>query len=137
VLPDIKAQQGRAPFGERCVLVGRGLDGKFVAPVERKPSPAFPASALDQVYSLEPVPAKLDLEHQSHILGAQGNLWTEYVPSFKHAQYMIFPRLCALAEVAWSAKAARNYADFVRRLGAHLERLDQLGVNYRKGIPEN
>jgi len=92
---------------------------------------------LDQVYSLEPVPAKLDLEHQSHILGAQGNLWTEYVPSFKHAQYMIFPRLCALAEVAWSAKAARNYADFVRRLGAHLERLDQLGVNYRKGIPEN
>jgi hexosaminidase len=50
---------------------------------------------------------------------------------------MIFPRLCALAEVAWSAKAARNYADFARRLRSHLERLDQLGVNYRKGIPEN
>jgi hexosaminidase len=90
---------------------------------------------LDQVYSLEPMPAKLEARYQSHILGAQGNLWTEYVPSFKHSQYMIFPRLCALAEVAWSAKSSRNYADFARRLRAHLERLDQLGVNYRKGIP--
>jgi hexosaminidase len=88
---------------------------------------------LDQVYSLEPVPAKLQPQYQAHILGAQGNLWTEYVPSFRHAQYMIFPRLCALAEVAWSAKASRNYADFRRRLRTQLERLDQLGVNYRKG----
>jgi hexosaminidase len=90
---------------------------------------------LDKVYSLEPMPAELDARFQSHVLGAQGNLWTEYVPSFKHAQYMIFPRLCALAEVTWSAKDARNYADFARRLGPHLERLDQLGVNYRKGRP--
>ncbi len=92
---------------------------------------------LDQVYSLEPVPVKLGPQYQSHILGAQGNLWTEYVPSFKHAQYMIFPRLCALAEVTWSAKASRNYPDFARRLRTHFERLDQLGVNYRKGIPED
>jgi hexosaminidase len=90
---------------------------------------------LDKVYSLEPAPARLEPRYQSHILGAQGNLWTEYVPSFKHAQYMIFPRLCALAEAAWSPKAARQYADFARRLRVHLERLDQLGVNYRKGIP--
>jgi hexosaminidase len=88
---------------------------------------------LSKVYSLEPVPAKLEPQYQAHILGAQGNLWTEYVPSFKHAQYMIFPRLCALAEVTWSPKAARNYADFTRRLRTQLERLDQLGVNYRKG----
>jgi hexosaminidase len=87
---------------------------------------------LAKVYSLEPVPAKLEPQYQAHILGAQGNLWTEYVPSFKHAQYMIFPRLCALAEVAWSAKASRNYADFTRRLRTQLERLDHLGVNYRK-----
>jgi hexosaminidase len=92
---------------------------------------------LAKVYSLEPVPAKLDPQYRSHILGAQGNLWTEYVPSFKHAQYMIFPRLCALAEVAWSPKASRNYADFTRRLRTQLERLDQLGVNYRKGSPED
>jgi hexosaminidase len=92
---------------------------------------------LNKVYSLEPMPAKLEARFQSHILGAQGNLWTEYVPSFKHAQYMIFPRLCALAEVTWSAKDSRNYADFTRRLRAQFERLDQLGVNYRKGIPEH
>ena len=50
---------------------------------------------LSKVYSFEPMPAALDPQYQSHILGAQGNLWTEYVPNFKHAQYMIFPRLCA------------------------------------------
>lgn len=90
---------------------------------------------LNQVYSLDPVPAKLEPQYQSHILGAQGNLWTEYVPNFKHAQYMAFPRLCALAEVTWSPQAARNYADFTRRLRVHFERLDRLGVHYRKGIP--
>ena len=92
---------------------------------------------LDKVYSLEPMPAELDARLQSHVLGAQGNLWTEYVPSFKHAQYMIFPRLCALAEVTWSAKDARNYADFARRLGPHLERLDHSGSITARGVPED
>ena len=90
---------------------------------------------LDQVYALEPVPVKLGPQYQAHILGAQGNLWTEYIPSFKHAQYMLFPRLCALAEVTWSAKASRNYADFTRRLRTQFQRFDQLGVNYREEIP--
>ncbi len=90
---------------------------------------------LDQVYALEPVPAKLGPLFQSRILGAQANLWTEYVPNFKRAQYMLFPRLCALAEAAWSPKASRSYPDFTRRLRTHLQRLDQLGVNYRKGMP--
>jgi len=86
---------------------------------------------LNQVYSLEPIPAKLDPQFQSHILGAQGNLWTEYVASFKHVEYMAFPRMCAMAEVGWSPKAARNWDDFSRRLQTHLHRLDELGVNYR------
>ena len=55
--------------------------------------------ALKQVYSLEPIPAKLDPSCQQHILGAQANLWTEYIPSLSHAEYMAYPRLCALAEV--------------------------------------
>ena len=92
---------------------------------------------LDQVYSLEPVPANLDPRFQAHVLGAQANLWTEYIASFKHAQYMLFPRLCALAEVAWSPKAARHYPDFTARLHTQLLRLDQLGVNYRKGVPHS
>ncbi len=91
---------------------------------------------LSKVYSFEPIPAKLEAQFQSHILGAQGNLWTEYVPNFKHAQFMMFPRLCALAEVNWSPAAARNWEDFLRRLQAQFQRFDQLGVNYRRGTPE-
>ena len=90
---------------------------------------------LSKVYSLEPIPAKLDPQYQFHILGAQGNLWTEYVPNFKQAQYMIFPRLCALAEVTWSPRASRDWDGFIRRLPTQFQRFDQLGVNYRKGAP--
>jgi hexosaminidase len=91
---------------------------------------------LSKVYSFEPIPAKLDAQYRSHILGAQGNLWTEYIPNFKQAQYMIFPRLCALAEVSWSPAATRNWEDFNRRLRVQFQRFDQMGVNYRKGTPE-
>jgi hexosaminidase len=89
---------------------------------------------LSKVYSFEPLPAKLDAQHQSRILGGQGNLWTEYIPNFKQAQFMAFPRLCALAEVTWSPAAARSWEDFTWRLQTQFERFDQLGVNYRKGI---
>jgi hexosaminidase len=91
---------------------------------------------LSKVYAFEPIPAGLDAQHQKHILGGQANLWTEYVPNFKHAQYMAFPRLCALAEVTWSPPAAGNWEDFTRRLPVQFQRFDQLGVNYRKGTPE-
>ncbi len=86
---------------------------------------------LSQVYALEPVPAGLPSEFQSHILGAQGNVWTEYIPNLQHVEYMIFPRLSALAEVTWSARAARNFTDFQHRLQTDDRRLDAMGVNYR------
>ncbi|HEV2391928.1 MAG TPA: beta-N-acetylhexosaminidase [Verrucomicrobiae bacterium] len=91
---------------------------------------------LNQVYAFDPIPADLEAQYRSHIIGAQANLWTEYVPSFKHVQYMAFPRLCAMAEVGWSPQQERNYDDFRRRLAVHCRRLDDLGVNYRKGIPD-
>ncbi len=91
---------------------------------------------LSKVYSFEPVPAELEPQFASHILGAQGNLWTEYVASFKHVEYMAFPRMCAMAEVTWSPKEARNWENFSNRLQTHLQRLDELGVNYRKISPE-
>jgi hexosaminidase len=87
---------------------------------------------LDRVYAFEPIPSGLEPRFQSHILGAQANLWTEYVPSLRHAQYMAFPRLCALAEVAWSPAAARNYDDFMRRLQVQARRFDEAGANYRR-----
>ena len=86
---------------------------------------------LRKVYSFEPVPSGLAPEFAGHILGAQGNLWTEMVPNLKHAEYMIFPREFALAEVVWSPKESRDYDDFLRRLKTDERRLDQLGVNYR------
>jgi hexosaminidase len=86
---------------------------------------------LAKVYSFEPIPLGLALEKQKHILGAQGNIWTEYIPNLKHVEYMAFPRLSALAEVTWSPKDSRNYDDFLRRLKVDEKRLDQLGVNYR------
>lgn len=91
---------------------------------------------LSRIYSFDPIPAKLPPEYQSHILGGQANLWTEYVPNFRHAQYMIFPRACALSEVLWSPKEARDWNGFKERLPAEFARLEQEGVNYRKEINE-
>ena len=89
---------------------------------------------LEKVYSFEPVPAGLAPKFRSRILGAQGNLWTEYIPSFAHVEYMAFPRLSALAEVVWSPKAERNWDDFSRRLQVHEQRLEILGVNFRRDL---
>ena len=86
---------------------------------------------LSKVYSFEPVPAGLTTEAQSHILGGQGNIWTEYIPSMSQVEYMAFPRLSALAEVFWSPKDLRNWTDFTRRLAAQEQRLKQFGINYR------
>jgi hexosaminidase len=86
---------------------------------------------LQQVYAFEPVPTNLPTSYQTHILGAQANVWTEYMPSFEHVEYMVFPRLCALAEVVWSPKASRHWGDFSRRVRIDCSRLDQLGVNHR------
>jgi hexosaminidase len=87
---------------------------------------------LSQVYAFEPVPADLDSRYQSHILGAQANVWTEYMPSLKHVEYMVFPRLCALSEVVWSPRQSRNWQDFSRRLQFHYVRLERLGITYRR-----
>jgi hexosaminidase len=89
---------------------------------------------IDLVYSFEPIPAGLAPQYQSHILGGQGNLWTEYISSLAQVEYMAFPRLCALAEVDWSPKAARDWNGFSRRLQVHELRLNELGVNYRRDL---
>ena len=87
---------------------------------------------LEKVYSFEPVPENLSAEDAAHILGAQGNVWTEYMATTDHVEYMVFPRMLALAEVVWSPQELRNWEDFVQRLPAQLQHLDTLGVNYRQ-----
>jgi hexosaminidase len=86
---------------------------------------------LETVYAFEPIPAALTPQEAAHILGAQANIWTEYIPSPGHVEYMAFPRLIALAEVAWTAPERKSYADFLARLETHEERLQQLGVNFK------
>ena len=94
---------------------------------------------LSRMYAFEPMPTNVPPELQSFILGAQGNLWTEQIPNFRHVEYMTFPRACALAEVTWSAKEARNWDDFMRRLRIQAKRFDAQNINYRRAaleIPE-
>jgi hexosaminidase len=87
--------------------------------------------SLEKVYTYQPIPQELTPEEARHVLGAQAQLWAEYMPDTRHVEYMAFPRLCALAEATWTPGAAKDYADFTRRLGTHLKRLSILDVNYR------
>ncbi len=89
---------------------------------------------LDSVYAFEPVPGELTPGEAAHVLGGQGNVWTEYIPTPARAEYMILPRMLALAEVLWSTKETRNWNRFVARLPAQFARLDALGAEYR--VPE-
>jgi hexosaminidase len=87
---------------------------------------------LEKIYNYEPVPAVLNAEQQTHILGAQGNVWTEYIANTSKLEYMVFPRMIALSEVLWSPKDKRNWKDFERRLPTIFERLDKDKINYSK-----
>lgn len=87
---------------------------------------------LEKVYEFEPTPPSLTSKQAKHILGAQGNVWTEYIPTPEHAEYMAAPRMCALSEVVWSAKKHRDLDNFLKRLSFHYLRLDAMDVNYRQ-----
>ncbi|MBI5385250.1 MAG: family 20 glycosylhydrolase [Verrucomicrobia bacterium] len=87
---------------------------------------------LRTVYEFEPVPPTLAEAKRKHILGAQGNIWTEFIWTPAEVEYFAFPRAAALAEVVWSPATSRNYSEFLQRLAVHLQRLDQLNVSYRK-----
>ncbi|POY38524.1 beta-N-acetylglucosaminidase [Solitalea longa] len=89
---------------------------------------------VEKVYSYDPVPDSLTPEEANYIKGAQANLWTEYITTPEHAEYMVFPRAIALAEVVWSSKNKKNYNDFLARFKKQALRLDELKVNYAKHI---
>lgn len=87
---------------------------------------------LDKVYAYEPIPGAIAADKAKHVLGAQGQLWTEYMPTPDRVSYMAWPRLTALAEVVWSPKEGKDFQDFQKRLATHMVRFDILGVTYRK-----
>ena len=89
---------------------------------------------VKKVYDYEPIDPKLTPEQGKYILGAQANLWTEYIASPAHAEYMLLPRLAALAEVQWTAPEKKNYADFLKRLGNLLNYYQKEGYHYAKHV---
>ncbi len=89
---------------------------------------------LEKVYSYDPIPKELSPSEHKYIIGAQANIWTEYLETPAAVEYMAFPRMLALAEVAWSAPENKNFADFTKRMSANFLLLDKQNVNYR--IPE-
>ena len=87
---------------------------------------------IENVYAYEPIPKELNKEQGQYVLGAQANMWTEYMNNTNKVEYMMFPRMIALSEVLWSPKEKRNWKDFERRLPTFLERLDKQKINYSK-----
>ena len=87
---------------------------------------------LKKVYLYEPIPQGLSNEESKKILGAQGNLWTEYIQKPKDVEYMVIPRMTALSEVVWSPRKLRNLDEFKKRLKSFRYFYDKLNINYRK-----
>lgn len=87
-------------------------------------------TTLKKVYGYEPLPAELSKEESKLIIGAQANLWSEFLPTTQLVEYMAFPRLAALAEVLWSPKESRNWTCFTHRMKHQYNRYKKLGINY-------
>lgn len=90
-------------------------------------------NTLKKVYSYEPVPGELTAEQANYVLGAQANLWTEFITTPSHVLYMVLSRMLVLSEVVWSPKESRNWSSFNERLQAHYTAFEQKGLPHSKG----
>lgn len=91
-------------------------------------------TTLEKVYSFNPVPKELSDEQKKYILGAQANVWTEYITNEAHVEYMVFPRICALSEVLWGTADTQKFSEFRERLFTHFNLLDAKNIHYSKSI---
>lgn len=91
---------------------------------------------LEKVYGFNPIPEELNSDEAKYILGAQGNIWTEYMPTTEQVEYMAFPRILAMSEVIWTNAENKNYEDFVSRVENFHKRLDVLDINYANHLFE-
>ena len=87
---------------------------------------------LSRVYDFRPVLDSMSVEQKQHVLGGQANLWSEYIPTIEHSEYMLFPRLAAFAEVVWSPENTLDWEDFSLRIQKAMQRFDLMGINYAK-----
>ena len=90
-------------------------------------------NTLKMVYDYYPVPEELDSSDAKYVLGAQANVWTEFIPSYSHLEYMVLPRMLALSEVLWTPRSEKNYVDFYHRLQNQFRAFDEKGFNYCRG----
>jgi hexosaminidase len=110
--------------GETCYF------DKYQQDPTREPEAIGGFLPLQQVYQYEPIPSELHEDKHRFVKGAQANVWTEYIPTMEHFEYMVFPRIIALSEVTWSPKGAKDWTDFLSRLKQHYKILQQKHVNY-------
>jgi len=101
-------------------------------PISAEPLAFGGRTTTEQVYHYEPIPKELEPESSHHILGAQGHIWTEYIPTFRQVENMAYPRACALAEALWLPPQTKSYPRFLRALDHHRKRLENLVVNAHK-----
>ncbi len=93
-------------------------------------------TTLEETYGYEPVPKKIDSEKAKHVLGTQGNVWTEYMYTPEIVEYRVYPRIIAIAEIDWSDKENKNFKNFVARLNNIFPRMDLHNINYHIPMPE-
>ena len=92
---------------------------------------------LENVYSFDPQFQELNSEQQKHILGVQGNLWTEYIPTPEQMEYMAYPRMFAMSETGWTQGSKKDFDEFIARIAVQRQRYDRIGINYFKGEYRN
>ncbi len=85
---------------------------------------------LEKVYAFNPIPGELSEEESEYILGAQGNVWTEYISTTDQVEYMVFPRILAMSEVVWTQPELMDYPEFTKRVEFFNKRLEALNYNY-------
>ncbi len=98
------------------------------SPDEPPGRPKF--TSMQRVYAFDPVPAQLTAAQRKHVIGVQANLWTEHTRTFERVQHHVFPRMAALAEIAWTPLERKSYDDFLSRLPTQLQRYKALGIAY-------
>ena len=96
-------------------------------------------TTIQKVYSYEPLPKEMDPADYKYVLGAQANVWTEYMNNTAKAEYMVFPRISALSEVLWTNKENKSWPSFEKKLLHEFKRYDNFKINYSKAYfnPEN
>ncbi|TSE10572.1 family 20 glycosylhydrolase [Aquimarina algiphila] len=92
--------------------------------------------SLEKTYNYDPIPKEIKIDKRKHILGAQGNLWTEYASQEKTIEYLLYPRIIALAETTWTPKENKDFDNFLKRLNTIYNVLDHYNISHHIPLPE-